>query len=190
MHIGKRIFNFCHPAFDGALHADRHFSRDNIYQIRGDRSSSQVITRLSLGKTLPKKLCTQKEGTRSFPPCLPLFLLVRCLSLLVFLHVLLHPLLTLGHHLRQLGFLVGSQNLIRLRGYLRVQHFKLSVYLRFLTCNGLRLGLIKRAALNELHHLLMAISLLCEQGLHSRFLSGDDLLDLRLLRIGEIKNVG
>lgn len=111
MHIGERIFNFCHPAFDSALYADRHFSRDNIYQIRGDRSSGQVITHLSL---LRNSTFTKKEGTPRSLPLAPLaaarLLIWRLfrLILLVFLHVLLHPLLPFGDKLRELGLLVGS----------------------------------------------------------------------------------
>jgi hypothetical protein len=48
MYIRKRLLNFQHPAFDGPLHADRHLTRDNLYQIRWNRCSSQEVTRLSL----------------------------------------------------------------------------------------------------------------------------------------------
>ena len=120
--------------------------------------------------------------------------LVRCFfrvcSLLVFLHVMLESLLPLGYELSQLGFLIRSKNLIRLRSDASVLHLKLRVYLRPLSCNCLRFGLIKVAALDELHHLLTALHFLLEQRLQRRLLFGDDLLDLRLLCIAEIQLIG
>src|SRR5580658_5749890 len=94
-------------------------------------------------------------------------LLIGCLfrvgSLL--LHMLLEPLLALGNELSQLGFLLRRENLVRLRGYAGVLHFKLRVNLSSLSrdCGGLRL--IESAALDELHHLLMALYFLLEQRL-------------------------
>src|SRR5580692_3682962 len=66
-------------------------------------------------------------------------------------------------------------------------HFKLRVNLRPLVCNCRRLGFIEGAALDELHHLLMALHFLLEQRLRRRLLFCYDLLDLCLLRIAEIQ---
>src|SRR6202167_2544729 len=105
------------------------------------------------------------------------------------LHMLLKALLPLGDELSQLGFLVRRENLIRLRSDASVLHFELRVNLRSLVRNCRGLGLIKAAALDELHHLLMALLFLQEQRLQRRLLFCDDLLDLRLLRIAQIKIV-
>jgi hypothetical protein len=34
MHIGKRMLNLRHPAFDSPLYSDRHLTGDGIYKIR------------------------------------------------------------------------------------------------------------------------------------------------------------
>ena len=47
MSVGERLLNLRQPAFDGSLHADRHFIGDNIYQIRWHRGSGQERTCLS-----------------------------------------------------------------------------------------------------------------------------------------------
>jgi hypothetical protein len=115
---------------------------------------------------------------------------LRVRSLLTFLHVLLEPRLPLGYELSQLRLLVRGKNLVSLGGDARVLHFKLSMNLRSLSCNCLRLGLIKRAALDELHHLLMSLHFLLEQRFHRRLLFSYDLFDLRLLRVAEIQVIG
>jgi hypothetical protein len=47
MCVGDRLLNLRQPAFNGSLHADRHFMGDNIYQIRWQSGSGQERTRLS-----------------------------------------------------------------------------------------------------------------------------------------------
>src|SRR5271156_1772917 len=103
--------------------------------------------------------------------------------------MLLEPLLPLGNELSQLGFLLRGKNLVRLRGYAGVLHFKLRVNLSSLIGNCRGLGLIEAAALDELHHLLMALHFLLEQRLQRRLFFCHDLLNLRLLRIAQIQIV-
>jgi len=96
--------------------------------------------------------------------------LIRCFfrarSMLVFLHMLLEPLLALGHELSQLGFLLRGKNLVCLGGNPGMLNLELCAKLRSLGCNGLRFGFIKSATLDELHHLLAALHLLFKKRLH------------------------
>src|SRR5208282_1489012 len=133
---------------------------------------------------------TQEEGTPSVPPPSPAVGLLtrRCFRVSsLILHSLLEPLFPLGNELSQLGFLIRGQNLVRLVSDARVLHFKLRMNLRSLGCNCLRLRLIKGATLDERHHLFMGLHFLLEQRFQRGLLFGDDLFDLRLLRIREIQ---
>jgi len=47
MHIGERVLNLRHPAFDGPIHTNRDLTGDNFDNIRWNDCCSQCSTRLS-----------------------------------------------------------------------------------------------------------------------------------------------
>lgn len=118
-------------------------------------------------------------------PLIPPELLIR--RRLLFLRMLSHPLLMPGLNLRKFRFLIGRKNLICLRHDPRMFQLDLSVSLRLLRYDRLRLGLVEIPPGDQLHHLLMDLSFLLHQRMQSRLFVGNDLLDLRLLRVGEIQ---
>jgi hypothetical protein len=108
----------------------------------------------------------------------------------VLLHALLHLLLVPCHDLSQLGFLVGRQDLVSLRGQLGVLQSHLLMNLGFLIEDFLRSRFTEAAAGDELHQGLMALAFLFHQRLYGGLGILVNLLNLRLLRIRQIKNIG
>src|SRR5580765_2081087 len=125
------------------------------------------------------------------PPTYPHKLLLVCWSGLIalFLHMFLHTLLVLGHHVGDFGLLVGAQQVVHLRGDLGMLDLELHTSLRRLRGDGCSLGLVKVAAGDELHHLLVRLKFLLHERLHGRVLGFHDLVDLSFLVVSEIELV-
>jgi len=104
VYIRERQVDSGHPAFDGCLHSVRHLLGNHLNQVAVNHCSRHRFTsflkkRMSAGLALT----TEHRGPTTV-------LLTRRLSLHA-LHVIQQALLVLSHDRRQLGFLIGSQDL-------------------------------------------------------------------------------
>src|SRR5438046_10444093 len=73
------------------------------------------------------------------------------------LHVLHHPLLTLGHKVVELGLLLGREYLNHLRFNSRFLHNHLSHGLHLLSCESAHLGLVRDSRNGQLTSLLLGL---------------------------------
>src|SRR6185437_693205 len=145
-------------------------------------NTSRLIVAVAMIASIPGK-----RGGKFFLPCLllvcRLLLLVRLLSLLM----LLESLCALVQDRVQFGFLVWSQNLVKLRLHAHLFHRQLSHSLGLLRRKSLRLRLIKIGCLYKLPFLRAILPHLLHERLECCFLIAHDLFGLGFLRVSQVQ---